>query len=238
MSLAIDFSAGTPMDEPGGYVLFDTDQRSRHDSRPRSSSLPGRTSASTSSPICSDPRQRPGGLHRGRGVLRARGRGRGGGRGPAGLVLRSARGVRERRRHDRRRCAIGDFNEPLDWVPDEGHGTVESFTDAPCIDAVPTEGVVPPGGSTDVEVTLGAADLPPGEYVGQLFSLGRAEATGVAHRPLADGRPAHRVGRSRRRDPRRTFLRTGQGCGDHRARHVAATRSSSRTWRTATACGP
>ena len=71
-------------------------------------------------------------------------------------------------------AVIGDFNEPLDWVPDEGHGTVESFTDAPWIDAVPTEGVVPPGGSTDVEVTLGAADLPPGEYVGQLFLLSDA----------------------------------------------------------------
>ena len=69
---------------------------------------------------------------------------------------------------------IGDFFEPLDWAPDEGHGTIRTFTDAPWIEASPESGVTAPGETTEVEVTLGGPDVPPGDYTGALFLISDA----------------------------------------------------------------
>ena len=69
---------------------------------------------------------------------------------------------------------IGDFFEPLDWAPDEGHGTIRAFTDAPWIEATPAEGVLPAGETTVVDVTLGGEAIQPGDYTGSLFLLSDA----------------------------------------------------------------
>jgi subtilisin family serine protease len=71
-------------------------------------------------------------------------------------------------------AVIGDFFEPLDWVPDEGHGTVKGFTDVSWISSEPAAGIVAPGDSIEVDVTLGGEDLSPGDYTGTLFLLSDA----------------------------------------------------------------
>jgi subtilisin family serine protease len=63
---------------------------------------------------------------------------------------------------------------PEDWAPDEGHGIVGAFTDAPWITSNPDEGALAPGTSVPVQVTLGDADLPPGHYVGKLVLVSDA----------------------------------------------------------------
>ena len=63
---------------------------------------------------------------------------------------------------------------PEDWAPDAGHGTIGNFVDAPWMSAQPAEGTVPPGGSTQVELTLGGPDVPAGLYEGQLVLLSNA----------------------------------------------------------------
>ena len=69
---------------------------------------------------------------------------------------------------------IGDFFQPFDWAPDEGHGSVRTFTDAPWLETSLEEGVVAPGGSTEVDVTLGGPDIPPGDYTGSLILISDA----------------------------------------------------------------
>ena len=53
---------------------------------------------------------------------------------------------------------------PSDWAPDEGHGTIEPFSDAPWVSESPESGEVAPGGTQTVTLNLGGATLPPGEY--------------------------------------------------------------------------
>ena len=69
---------------------------------------------------------------------------------------------------------IGNFEVPLDWAPDEGHGTIRTFTDAPWLGTSLEAGVVAPGDTAEVEVTLGGADIPPGDYTGSLVLLSDA----------------------------------------------------------------
>ena len=59
---------------------------------------------------------------------------------------------------------LGDFFQPMDWAPDEGHGTIEPFSDVPWIVENPESGSVAPGGSQVMDVTLGGAGLAPGNY--------------------------------------------------------------------------
>jgi subtilisin family serine protease len=59
---------------------------------------------------------------------------------------------------------VGDFFQPTDWAPDEGHGTIEPFTDLPWIVTEPGSGTVAPDGSQIAQVTLGGAGLAPGNY--------------------------------------------------------------------------
>jgi len=63
---------------------------------------------------------------------------------------------------------MGDFNEPSDWAANEGHGTIEPFRDAAWMEASPQLGVIDPGGSTEVTVTLGGPEVEPGTYSGLL----------------------------------------------------------------------
>lgn len=65
----------------------------------------------------------------------------------------------------------GDFFQPTDWAPDVGHGVIEPFSDAPWIAATPDGGVVPPGESQEVTVTLGGPDVAAGTYSGLLVFL-------------------------------------------------------------------
>ncbi len=67
---------------------------------------------------------------------------------------------------------LGDFFRPTDWAPDDGHGTVLPFRDAPWMSADPTSGALEPGESQDVVVTLGGPDTLPGEFSGDLALLG------------------------------------------------------------------
>ena len=53
---------------------------------------------------------------------------------------------------------------PSDWAPDQGHGTIEPFSDAPWVSETPESGEVAPGGTQTVTLNLGGATLPPGEY--------------------------------------------------------------------------
>ena len=63
---------------------------------------------------------------------------------------------------------VGDFFQPTDWAPDEGHGTIEPFSDLPWIVTDPESGTVAPDGSQVAQVTLGGAGLAPGNYLAQL----------------------------------------------------------------------
>jgi subtilisin family serine protease len=53
---------------------------------------------------------------------------------------------------------------PSDWAPDEGHGTIQPFGDVPWLSETPESGNVPAGGSQDITLHLGSADLAPGIY--------------------------------------------------------------------------
>jgi subtilisin family serine protease len=66
---------------------------------------------------------------------------------------------------------VGNLNEPTDWAPDDGHGTITPFIDAPWIDEAPASGSVPAGGTQAITLTLGGADLAPGEYKGLVVLL-------------------------------------------------------------------
>ena len=63
---------------------------------------------------------------------------------------------------------------PSDWAPDVGHGTIEPFSDAPWITESPESGQIDPGGSQTVNLHLGSATLPPGEYHAQVVFLTNA----------------------------------------------------------------
>lgn len=62
----------------------------------------------------------------------------------------------------------GDFEQPTDWAPDEGHGTVEPFRDAPWLETDPASGIIEPGASEEVLVTLGGEGVAPGDHVADL----------------------------------------------------------------------
>ncbi len=63
---------------------------------------------------------------------------------------------------------MGDFDQPSDWAADIGHGTIQPFRDAPWMSESPENGVIAPGESTTVTVTLGGQDVDPGDYTGLL----------------------------------------------------------------------
>ena len=65
----------------------------------------------------------------------------------------------------------GDFFQPTDWAPDEGHGTIEPFSDAPWVAESPESGTVAAGDSVDVTVTLGGEDVDAGTYTGRLVFI-------------------------------------------------------------------
>lgn len=65
----------------------------------------------------------------------------------------------------------GDFFQPTDWAPDEGHGTIEPFSDAPWVAESPESGTVAAGDSVDVTVTLGGEDVDAGTYEGLLVFI-------------------------------------------------------------------
>jgi hypothetical protein len=66
------------------------------------------------------------------------------------------------------------FQGPSDWAADEGHGTIEPFTDAPWMSETPDSGVVDPGQSQAVRVDLGSSTLSPGTYHGVLVFVTNA----------------------------------------------------------------
>jgi hypothetical protein len=66
---------------------------------------------------------------------------------------------------------LGDAFQPTDWVPDTGKGTVEPYRDAPWMSVGPVLGVVDEGDATELTVALGAPDLGPGTYRGQLLVI-------------------------------------------------------------------
>ncbi len=176
MSVAIDFDGGTPMDQTAGYVFFDTDQDPETGFPPEDfAGLPGQDIGldyfadlfSIHDPaqpvvliwdanfelVAEVPVSVEGGTVSFAVPLAALGNDDG------NVDVASV---------------IGDFFEPLDWAPDEGHGTIRTFTDAPWLETSLEAGVVAPGGTTDVEVTLGGADIPPGDYTGSLFLISDA----------------------------------------------------------------
>ncbi len=72
---------------------------------------------------------------------------------------------------------LGDFFGPTDWAPDVGHGEISAFGDAPWIQAEPVSGIVEPGESVDVEVLLGGPDTLPGTYEAELVIVSNAPRT-------------------------------------------------------------
>lgn len=69
---------------------------------------------------------------------------------------------------------LGDWDRPMDWAPDVGHGTITPFLDAPWMQLDPSTGVLPPGGSVPVTLTLGDPGMQPGSYRGQAVLLSNA----------------------------------------------------------------
>jgi subtilisin family serine protease len=175
LSIAIDFDADTPMDEPGGFFFFDTDQD------PSTGFAPEEFFGLPEQDIGVDYFADLFGIHDSEPVvfivsadfeLVAEVPAVIDGQSVSFSVPLEAFGDDDGNADVA--SVIGDFNAPLDWAPDEGHGTVQTFTDAPWMGADPTEGVVPPGETAEVEVTLGGADVAPGEYTGSLFLLSDA----------------------------------------------------------------
>ncbi|HET9346132.1 MAG TPA: carboxypeptidase regulatory-like domain-containing protein [Candidatus Limnocylindrales bacterium] len=68
---------------------------------------------------------------------------------------------------------VGLFG-PSDWAPDEGHGTIEPFVDAPWLAAEPESGEIEPGDSQVVTLHLGGETLAPGEYHAQVIFVTNA----------------------------------------------------------------
>ena len=69
---------------------------------------------------------------------------------------------------------LGDFNGPTDWAPDIGHGTIEPFSDVSWLTPDPATGEVAVGGNQVINVTLGSPSLSPGEYHAQLVLVTNA----------------------------------------------------------------
>ncbi len=65
---------------------------------------------------------------------------------------------------------VGDFFGPTDWAPEAGKGTIEpgGGADIPWLTPEPISGLLGPGESIDVAVTLGGPDAGPGDYVAEL----------------------------------------------------------------------
>ncbi len=61
----------------------------------------------------------------------------------------------------------GQFG-PSDWAPDEGHGTIQPFSDAAWLSETPESGTIEPGESQVVTIHLGTPNLQPGEYHAQV----------------------------------------------------------------------
>ena len=176
MSVAIDFDLDTPMDAPAGYVFFDTDQD------PETGFPPEEFAGLPEQDIGLDYFADLFGVHDpGNPVvlvwdsnfeLVAE--------VPAtieGQTLSFAVPLEALGNDDGTvdvASVIGDFFEPLDWAPDEGHGTIQSFTDASWIEPSVGSGVLPAGESVEVDVTLGGPDVPPGDYTGALFVISDA----------------------------------------------------------------
>ncbi|HUP54646.1 MAG TPA: carboxypeptidase regulatory-like domain-containing protein [Methylomirabilota bacterium] len=59
---------------------------------------------------------------------------------------------------------LGDQSQPLDYAPDTGHGTIVPFSDVPWLSESPESGTTEPGTATDVTLNLGSAGLAPGTY--------------------------------------------------------------------------
>lgn len=69
---------------------------------------------------------------------------------------------------------LGDFFQPTDWAPDVGHGTIQPFVDLLWLAAEPESGTVPAGESQDVTLTLGGAEAGPGTHRALLAALTNA----------------------------------------------------------------
>ena len=71
--------------------------------------------------------------------------------------------------------ALGDFVGPTDWAPDEGHGVIAPFRDAPWLSVDPTSGEVPAGGPDGTAaLTLGTPTTQPGDYTAQVAFVSNA----------------------------------------------------------------
>ena len=171
MSMALDYSAGTPMSQTAGYVFLDTDQDpttgvpateisglptqdvgidyfldlfATHDTEP----VVYVVDASTFEIVVGVPVTFSGQSMLFDVPLEALG-------GDDGSIDTA--------------MVLGDFNVPTDWAPDEGHGTIEPFSDAAWLSADPLEGVIAPGDDQVVSVGLGSATLAPGTYHASLL---------------------------------------------------------------------
>ena len=105
-------------------------------------------------------------------------------RGPHDQLRHPARGARRRRRVHQHRDGRRPPARPSDWAPDEGHGTIEPFSDAPWLSETPESGTIAPGGSQVV-------DDPPRRRDAAARRVPRARR--VRHeRPQADAGPGRR----------------------------------------------
>jgi subtilisin family serine protease len=73
---------------------------------------------------------------------------------------------------------VTGFQGPSDWAPDEGHGTVQAFSDVSWLSESPESGDVASGSSQDVTLTIGSPTLPPGDYHGQAVFVTNAPKAG------------------------------------------------------------
>ncbi len=176
MSIAIDFDLDSPMDEPAGFMYFDTDQD------PETGFPPGDFDGLPGQDIgfeyfadlfgIHDPNDPVVLVWDSNFELVAEVPASIEGRTVSFAVPLAALGNDDG--NVDLASVIGDFFQPLDWAPDEGHGSVRTFTDVPWLESSLESGVVAPGETTDVEVTLGGPDVPPGTYTGSLVLVSDA----------------------------------------------------------------
>ncbi|HEX5691255.1 MAG TPA: malectin, partial [Roseiflexaceae bacterium] len=86
---------------------------------------------------------------------------------------------------------VGDLIQPTDWAPDIGYGTLTPFVDVSWLSAAPSSGVVAPDASQNIAVTIDTTGLEPGIYTAALVLASNSPREPVLYVPVQLVVPAY-----------------------------------------------